>query len=1202
MPSKLRFMQLDTFYASYLDSMYAQHLNLAHKSYCIQLETIFYDGFAAIHTVAPYMQDIGYESQWVIGNNKPAQIKWAQENNFSAYDENNWLYEIVREQISRFQPDILYTTDSMVFDSRFMQTLPCRPALIMGWQASDIPADTDWSLFDIILSPLSNLRKAALKLGAKNAEHFYPGFPVWINDAVKTVTPVYDITFCGQWTDHHVQRNQFLQCIAENATNISNGYTCGLFLNGQASTFPSQVAQYNHGSRFGIEMYRALRSGRIGFDARAAHLCFSGQVGADAVDIGGKETANMRIFETAGVGTFLLTEYFENLTQFFVPGKEIETFTDKKELIDKIRYFVAHPNLREEIAWNGHVRCLNEHSMNQRTKALHQLIVSHLPTYFDDRIEPGKITITGKQAQHVTADKNLGNIHARALEERFGNWMVNFHGLSIECQDLLSFYNAAKDIFLHRIYDFTSEKRTPIIIDGGGHIGLFTLFAKQKYPDAEITVFEPESQSLSMLRRNLQHNGFSDVDVVEAGLFSHDGTLEFGADPSDGSSLFSENKDGTILVSRLSNFINGEIDFLKLNVEGAELNVIAEIEPKLSMVREMVIEYHGFPEIGQQLHKILEILDRNGFRYVIHDFDAETNPATKPPFHVNKESSFVLLIYAKRLYAKNTISADNEMLRIAPVSNQFGFDRGTPIDRYYIERFLAAKSSLISGTVLEIGESSYTRKFGTNVLRSEVLNAVPSDMATIVGNLATGLNIPSEAFDAIILTQTIQFIYDIKAALKNAYCALKPGGSLLLTASGISQISRYDMDRWGDFWRFTSKSLQMLLKEMAPEAVIEVSSCGNVAVAKAFLDGIALEELPSDVLNYQDDDYQVLLTAWVKKTGRTERTGDLKPLKPLVLIYHRVVNLPLDPQLLCVSPDNFDVHLQELDRNYRVIPLVQMLEECANGTVVPGSVSLTFDDGYLDNLTNALPLLEKYGMHATIFITSGMVGLNEEFWWDAVERIFLTGLRLPQDLSFAGRKWRLHSDKEKLMACDDVCSLLRDQFPETMDQSLQFLYIWSGTTSTARPSHSIVNYLQLQQLAASPYIEIGAHAKHHVRLSGLPAHRQHIEVAASKQQLEAVIGKQIRLFSYPFGTTDDFTVDTVQAVINAGYYAAIANIQAEITLPIDLYTVPRRLVRNWSNSEFTEWMRSTDKGALEAVTTQGRKDAILRRLYSRQQD
>ena len=146
--------------------------------------------------------------------------------------------------------------------------------------------------------------------------------------------------------------------------------------------------------------------------------------------------------------------------------------------------------------------------------------------------------------------------------------------------------------------------------------------------------------------------------------------------------------------------------------------------------------------------------------------------------------------------------------RITPISRVFGFDRGQPIDRYYIEAFLQRQSHDIRGRVLEIGDPEYTHKFGSDrVTQSDVLHAVSGNpQATLVGDLATGQGIPHNVFDCIILTQTLLFVYDFHAAVTNCYAALKPGGVLLATFPGISQISRYDMDRWGDYWRFATRS------------------------------------------------------------------------------------------------------------------------------------------------------------------------------------------------------------------------------------------------------------------------------------------------------------------------------------------------------------------------------------------------------------
>ena len=199
--------------------------------------------------------------------------------------------------------------------------------------------------------------------------------------------------------------------------------------------------------------------------------------------------------------------------------------------------------------------------------------------------------------------------------------------------------------------------------------------------------------------------------------------------------------------------------------------------------------------------------------------------------------------------------------RVTPFSREFGYDRGQPIDRYYIERFLQAHAGDVSGHVLEIADDTYTRRFGgARVVKSDVLHREAHRDATIIGDLTRADHIPSETFDCVILTQTLQFIYDVAAALRTVRRVLKPGGTALVTVPGITQISRYDMDRWGCYWSFTSMSVRRLFEEAFPADDIRVASHGNVLAATAFLYGMASEELEKGELDAVDPDYQLVIT------------------------------------------------------------------------------------------------------------------------------------------------------------------------------------------------------------------------------------------------------------------------------------------------------------------------------------------------------
>ncbi len=205
--------------------------------------------------------------------------------------------------------------------------------------------------------------------------------------------------------------------------------------------------------------------------------------------------------------------------------------------------------------------------------------------------------------------------------------------------------------------------------------------------------------------------------------------------------------------------------------------------------------------------------------------------------------------------------------RIAPISRVFGLDRGACIDRYYIERFLARHAADIRGRVLEIADDRYTRAFGgTRVRQSDVLHVEPGNLsATVVADLRSAPEIASDTYDCIIFTQTLQFIPDPRTALATLHRILRPGGVLLATCSGISQISRHDMDRWGEYWRFTSLGLRRLLEEHFPAGCVNVEAWGNVLSAVAFLHGLAQEDLPASALDHRDPDYELVLTARAAK-------------------------------------------------------------------------------------------------------------------------------------------------------------------------------------------------------------------------------------------------------------------------------------------------------------------------------------------------
>jgi glycosyltransferase involved in cell wall biosynthesis len=207
-----------------------------------------------------------------------------------------------------------------------------------------------------------------------------------------------------------------------------------------------------------------------------------------------------------------------------------------------------------------------------------------------------------------------------------------------------------------------------------------------------------------------------------------------------------------------------------------------------------------------------------------------------------------------------------DIKRLKPISDSFGYDRGGPVDRYYIENFLQQQVDLIRGRVLEIGDNEYTMRFGgVNVSQSDILHVhADAPQATIIGDLTDLPQVDTNTFDCIILTQTLHLIYDFRSAIQTCHRILKPGGMLLLTSPGISPIDHGEWQKtW--YWSFNELSLERILTEYFPADRVTLQTFGNVFVATAFLYGMGQSELTQNQLDMQDSHYPVIITAKVYK-------------------------------------------------------------------------------------------------------------------------------------------------------------------------------------------------------------------------------------------------------------------------------------------------------------------------------------------------
>jgi SAM-dependent methyltransferase len=198
--------------------------------------------------------------------------------------------------------------------------------------------------------------------------------------------------------------------------------------------------------------------------------------------------------------------------------------------------------------------------------------------------------------------------------------------------------------------------------------------------------------------------------------------------------------------------------------------------------------------------------------------------------------------------------------RLSPISRQWGMDRGLPINRYYIENFLARHQGDIHGHVLEIQDALYTQKYGgSQVTESDILHVKEgAPGATIIADLTDAQQIPSDTFDCLIITQTLQLIYDVRSAVRTMKRILKPGGVALVTVPGLDPALD---EEWAKSWHWTltTASAARLFEEVFPADNVLVEAWGNVLAAIAFLQGLAAEELAKKELDYVDPAYQVLV-------------------------------------------------------------------------------------------------------------------------------------------------------------------------------------------------------------------------------------------------------------------------------------------------------------------------------------------------------
>ena len=281
----------------------------------------------------------------------------------------------------------------------------------------------------------------------------------------------------------------------------------------------------------------------------------------------------------------------------------------------------------------------------------------------------------------------------------------------------------------------------------------------------------------------------------------------------------------------------------------------------------------------------------------------------------------------------------------------------------------------------------------------------------------------------------------------------------------------------------------------------------------------------------------------------------------IILLYHRVTKLERDPQLLCVSPEHFAEHIDVLRARTRLVSLQQFVRECAAGFKEP-TAAVTFDDGYADNFLQAKPILERAATPATVFVVSGFVGSNREFWWDELDRMLLktedAGWHVEDTVNGPERRRKYIEIGQELKPAPYTVRARR----------LTDIQKEAGAGNNGRESHRVMTEQELRLLGDGGLIEVGAHTVTHPQLSSLAPGEQEQEIKTSKRQLEELTGRRIETFAYPYGGTKDYTRRSADLVRNAGFSLACSNFPGIVWRTTNKFELPRILVRDWDGEEF----------------------------------
>lgn len=356
----MRILILDTYYPAFQEYFCHKHPEALRKTYAEHKAALFAECFGTADFYSKNLKKLGHEVEEILVTNETLQKQWAQEHGISygSFFLPNWQEKILAAQIQAFAPDVLYCQSLSAPNAAFLHRMKKYAKLIVGQVASPVVFDKKaLGAFDLIMTSFPHFVERFKKIGIAS-EYFRIGFEPGVLDALAPLQEKYGAVFVGGISKHHADSIDAFEYLAQNMDIDFWGYG--------AEVLPpdSAMRKKHHGEAWGIEMYNILANAKISVNRH--------------IDAAENFANNMRLYESTGVGTMLITDHKDNLGELFEIGKEVETYRTKEELLEKIKYYLTHEEERKSMAKAGQQRTLKDHTYKVRMKELVPILEKYL--------------------------------------------------------------------------------------------------------------------------------------------------------------------------------------------------------------------------------------------------------------------------------------------------------------------------------------------------------------------------------------------------------------------------------------------------------------------------------------------------------------------------------------------------------------------------------------------------------------------------------------------------------------------------------------------------------------------------------------------------------------------------------------------------------------------------------------------------------